>query len=282
MRRTITIAVVAAVIGALVATPIAVYASHSFNDVSDSNTFHADIAWLADAGVTRGCNPPANTEYCPKDYVTREQMAAFLHRLADNQVVDAGTVEGLQPSDLRSSVAVTHSFALTPDGGPPSPIAGVVDYSVPEGGGALLIDARANAALHGDQTATLSIYVDPPIPPGTHPGSARSAACDSANPETVFSSDSSFSPDWPADEVEIVSMPAVLGVAAVDEGEHTVVVCASVSQASDPFDLEWFVNTLLTVSWQPEINNAGLCHADYHDLILPTDGIDCEHPTEGG
>ena len=28
----------------------------------------------------RGCNPPANTMYCPDDFVTRAQMAAFLVR----------------------------------------------------------------------------------------------------------------------------------------------------------------------------------------------------------
>ena len=100
MRRTVLVAVLAALVGALVATPIAVYASHSFSDVPDSNTFHADIEWLADAGVTKGCNPPANTEYCPKDEVTRETMAAFLHRLAVNQVVDAGSLEGMSLSGI--------------------------------------------------------------------------------------------------------------------------------------------------------------------------------------
>lgn len=51
-----------------------------FNDVPSSNTFYNDIARLATAGITRGCNPPANTSYCPKDFVTRGQMAAFIHR----------------------------------------------------------------------------------------------------------------------------------------------------------------------------------------------------------
>jgi hypothetical protein len=100
MRKTVTVAAVAAVVGALVAIPIAVYASHQFTDVSDSNTFHSDISWLADAGVTKGCNPPANTEFCPKDVVTRETMAAFLHRLAVNQVVDAGKLDGRDSADF--------------------------------------------------------------------------------------------------------------------------------------------------------------------------------------
>jgi hypothetical protein len=113
MRRTITVAVVAAVVGAVIATPIAVYASHSFHDVPDSNTFHEDIAWLADAGVTKGCNPPDNTEYCPKDNVSREQMAAFMRRLAENQVVDAGTLEGKTASDL---MAVSAPFVEWAEG----------------------------------------------------------------------------------------------------------------------------------------------------------------------
>jgi Tol biopolymer transport system component len=54
--------------------------SHEFTDVDGSNVFEDDICWLADQGITRGCNPPANTEFCPKDPVTRGQMAAFLVR----------------------------------------------------------------------------------------------------------------------------------------------------------------------------------------------------------
>ena len=46
----------------------------------DSSIFQGDIDKLATAGVTLGCNPPANTNFCPLGHVTREQMAAFLHR----------------------------------------------------------------------------------------------------------------------------------------------------------------------------------------------------------
>jgi hypothetical protein len=51
-----------------------------FEDVPASSTFHDDIRRLAAAGVTRGCNPPNNTRYCPDQVVTRGQMAAFLRR----------------------------------------------------------------------------------------------------------------------------------------------------------------------------------------------------------
>jgi hypothetical protein len=46
----------------------------------DGSVFEADIDRLAAADITRGCNPPANTRFCPNDYVTRGQLAAFLHR----------------------------------------------------------------------------------------------------------------------------------------------------------------------------------------------------------
>jgi hypothetical protein len=46
----------------------------------DESIFEHDIDRLAAAGVTKGCNPPVNSQYCPKGYVTRGQMAAFLHR----------------------------------------------------------------------------------------------------------------------------------------------------------------------------------------------------------
>jgi hypothetical protein len=46
----------------------------------NGNTFENDIDKLATAGVTKGCNPPTNNMYCPDDFVTRGQMAAFLHR----------------------------------------------------------------------------------------------------------------------------------------------------------------------------------------------------------
>ena len=53
--------------------------SGSFLDVAGS-VFEADITWLADQGITKGCNPPANTLFCPDDTVTRAQMAAFMVR----------------------------------------------------------------------------------------------------------------------------------------------------------------------------------------------------------
>lgn len=50
-----------------------------FND-DNGSIFETDIQRVATAGVTKGCNPPDNTEICPDDFVTRGEMAAFLVR----------------------------------------------------------------------------------------------------------------------------------------------------------------------------------------------------------
>jgi len=46
----------------------------------DDSIFENDIDKLGTAGVTKGCNPPTNNQFCPNSVVTRGQMAAFLHR----------------------------------------------------------------------------------------------------------------------------------------------------------------------------------------------------------
>ena len=106
--RTITVILATA----LVIAPAAALAGHHFNDVPDSNVFHDDIEWMRANGVTAGCNPPTNDEYCPDDNVTREQMAAFMHRLDSENVFlrpgeapdgsggDAETLDGKDSTDF--------------------------------------------------------------------------------------------------------------------------------------------------------------------------------------
>ena len=49
----------------------------------NASIFEASIDRLAASGITSGCNPPANTNFCPEARVTREQMASFLSRALD-------------------------------------------------------------------------------------------------------------------------------------------------------------------------------------------------------
>lgn len=99
---------------AVIVAPVAAGAGHRFTDVPDTNIFHDDIAWLADARVTLGCNPPANDEFCPKASVTRETMAAFMRRLAKNKVVDAATAVTADRA-VAADTATTATHATTAD-----------------------------------------------------------------------------------------------------------------------------------------------------------------------
>lgn len=46
----------------------------------NGSMFEGAIEAVAAEGITRGCNPPGNDLFCPKQHVTRGQMAAFLVR----------------------------------------------------------------------------------------------------------------------------------------------------------------------------------------------------------
>ncbi len=86
----------------------------------NGNTHEAGIEAIAEAGITLGCNPPLNTRYCPRDTVTRGEMAAFLARAlglpapsgdyfmddggivfegAINRIAEAGITNGCNPPE---------------------------------------------------------------------------------------------------------------------------------------------------------------------------------------
>jgi S-layer homology domain len=84
-RRGARMALSVIALAALLAVPIGVFASHSFTDVPDSNTFHTQIGRVKGAGITAGCTA---TTYCPDANVTRGQMAAFLARTGGRVAYD--------------------------------------------------------------------------------------------------------------------------------------------------------------------------------------------------
>ncbi|MGF1668702.1 MAG: S-layer homology domain-containing protein, partial [Acidimicrobiia bacterium] len=54
-------------------------AQNQFRDVNDS-VHRNNIEILFAEGITKGCNPPINDMYCPREELTRGQVAAFLRR----------------------------------------------------------------------------------------------------------------------------------------------------------------------------------------------------------
>jgi hypothetical protein len=136
MSRSIKLLVVMSLVIVAIVPVTALAATSLFVDVPDNSTFVNDINWMKVNGVTKGCNPPANTMYCPEANVTRQQMAAFMHRLAVNRVVDADKIDGMDSTALRS-VAASASMGGTV-GQAKTVLGSVIGFDVPAAGGGIL------------------------------------------------------------------------------------------------------------------------------------------------
>ena len=119
MRRIAIGAVVA-----IVMIPTAVIAAGGAFTDDDTSVFESNIEWLAASGVTQGCNPPTNDQFCPEDNVTRGQMAAFMQRFAqyldaeDGTPAEAGNaamLDGSDPTAYQTVIAGASCDTTCPD-----------------------------------------------------------------------------------------------------------------------------------------------------------------------
>jgi hypothetical protein len=253
-RRTRRIALVIAA-ATLVAIPAAAFAGSVFNDVDDSNIFIGDISWLKDTGVTKGCNPPLNTDFCPTDDVTRQEMAAFLHRLAINRVVDADTVDGKDAVDLEASTgsAVVDDVTFDPAGGNPKLLTSLTGFDVPASGG--VITAHANAVtepLSGPQLGLVWIEIDGngTCPdPVSYPGGAG----------VYLTLDT------------IVDSTSAIATMEVPAGSTRIDLC--IAGFGTDTSAVW---GHLSATWSPDASSAGVAGVqprDWHDILAPYAGV---------
>jgi hypothetical protein len=221
----------------VVLIPVTAVASHQFTDVPNSNIFHNDIAWLADNGITKGCNPPANTKYCPEANVTRQQMAAFMHRLAVNRVVDADKLDGMDSTAFKSVAASTSITATVGGGGPAIVLGSVTGLDVPAAGGGILATTTMSATANsGPQLGVLWIEID------------GSGSCDA----TILPG----AAVWETVSTGFGSGTA-LASRAVPAGSHRIDVChGGFGTATTNI-----VGKVL-VEWVPTVDNFGLLEAD--------------------
>jgi hypothetical protein len=181
--------------------------------------------------------------YCPTDNVTRQQMAAFMHRLAVNKVVDAKTavtadnankLDGMDSTALKS-IAASNSIAATV--GQATVLASVTGFDVPVAGGGILATSAISAAPNsGPQLALLWIEID------------GSGSCDGTLlPGSVI---------WETVTTGFGAGTALASL-AVPAGSHRVDVCHS-GLGADTTDIAGKV----LVEWVPTVDNFGLLEAD--------------------
>jgi hypothetical protein len=198
----------------LLAIPAISIAADRFNDVPSSHTFHEDIAWLAEKDITRGCNPPANDEFCPDDAVTRGQMAAFIHRYANTSDPRLVGSEGPDAS-IRDNNWVTLDS---------------VRISVPADGGALSLSGSAILFITNDDDVgafgLLEVTVD--------------EACSEVSNGLLSS--------WTTILNIGSDSPAVVGSLPVSEGGHTVRLCAFAFHL-DPSERTQSIEARVSAMW---------------------------------
>ncbi len=90
----------------------------SFVDDEDS-VFEVDINAVAAAGITQGCNPPANDRFCPEERVNRGQMAAFLRRAFDYPTTDLDYFDDDKASIFESDINAIATAGVTKGCNPP-------------------------------------------------------------------------------------------------------------------------------------------------------------------
>jgi len=163
-RRTLKVALVVAIVVAATAPIAAFGVGGRFTD-DDNSTFESNIEWLAGAGVTLGCNPPANDNFCPTDNVTRGQMAAFMQRFAAylgaedgtvSKADDADTIDGVDSQSLLRNdvVEMTQATGWVPNGGTGTTVEYVISNDVLGAGGSQL------GLVSPSQIGTDSYYLD--------------------------------------------------------------------------------------------------------------------------
>ena len=190
----IKIMLMAAVVVAVL-VPVVAFAAGGFTDVGDDNIFRNDIQWMANAGITKGCNPPANDMYCPGDNVTREQMAAFMRRLADRVTSLTEVAERVEGSSFDTSATPLISFGI----------------EVPSDGGVLAVTASGTfydkGATATDGLAWIEIDGD--------------GACGGWDAKTIPNG----SVAWDADGSQSRAGMATVAATGVVAGDHQVDVC---------------------------------------------------------
>ncbi|MGI9529425.1 MAG: VanW family protein [Acidimicrobiia bacterium] len=123
MRIPSRIAVVVALLGAVI---LAAPASAT-DDLPPGGTFFDDdllpaegyIEAIAEIGVTRGCNPPANSRFCPKEGVSRAQMASFFVRALGLPAATSNPFRDTDDSVHVNDIAALEAAGITRGCNPP-------------------------------------------------------------------------------------------------------------------------------------------------------------------
>lgn len=90
-----------------------------FKDTVGSQ-FAAEIQWMADNGISKGCNPPTNDHFCPDSFLIRGEVAAFLDRVFDLPATEVDHFSDDGHSEFQGSLNRTASAEVFRGCNPPA------------------------------------------------------------------------------------------------------------------------------------------------------------------
>jgi hypothetical protein len=163
--------------------------------VDDSGSvFEGDINAVAEAGITKGCNPPENDRFCTDTKITRGQMAAFLRRAFDYPIAAVDHFTDDNASGFEADINAIAEAGVTKGCNPPANDRYCPDSSV----------TRGQMASFFTRALGLAPIVPPPPETSTTTTTTTTIAADPAPPPPPASepppSESGYSPRWPADD----------------------------------------------------------------------------------
>lgn len=173
----------------LAMVPTAVIAAGGTFTDDDDSVFESNIEWLASAGVTLGCNPPTNDNFCPDENVSRGQMAAFMQRFAQYlgaedgtpaEADNAATADSATQADNAGSLGGVAAADVLPGG--TLPMGAVLRGTLNVGGSAAAGNdlATADISYGFDMGSPLTVVIidQGDTPPDTCPGTPNDPAAD--------------------------------------------------------------------------------------------------------
>jgi hypothetical protein len=84
----------------LLSVPTVALANHVFSDVGDGSVHAPGIEYLADTGITAGCDEGPPPRFCPGDSLTRAQMGTFLYRSSGHDPATPPSVNAASIADI--------------------------------------------------------------------------------------------------------------------------------------------------------------------------------------
>ena len=179
----------------------------------DGSTFEADINRLAEAGITRGCNPPANDRFCGDDPVRRGPMAAFIARAFGYPSVDADSFADDDASIFESDIERIAAVGVTRGCNPPANDRYCPDDVVTRDTMASFLARALGLPVMAPPERTAPL---PGNPDGDAPVPPAARAVDTSDPDIVIGSGTPAS----CTSAAVVDAVARGGIITFDCGDH--------------------------------------------------------------